>query len=79
MSKWEYIVFRTYGPEGIVTHVNSREISQDQAFTAEGLRLYKFLNQMGKNGWELVGFHSTNEGVLKRPLGMTMGLEGRTR
>ena len=68
MVKWEYKVVRTYG--GVVMLSNGQEIGKIVNNQPVGEMLYEYLNEVGEEGWEVVGMAETRGGielVLKRP------------
>lgn len=67
MDKWEYLVARTYG--GVVMMVNGQEVGKIANNQPVGEMLYEYLNEVGEDGWEVVGMAETRGGielVLKR-------------
>lgn len=67
MDKWEYKVVRTYG--GVVMLTNGQEVGKIVNNQPVGVMLYEFLNEVGEDGWEVVGMAETRGGielVLKR-------------
>ena len=69
MDKWEYKVVRTYG--GVVMLVNGQEVGKIASNQPVGEMLYEYLNEVGEEGWEVVGMAETRGGielVLKRSL-----------
>ena len=69
MGKWEYKVVRTYG--GVVMLTNGQEVGKIVNNQPIGEMLYEYLNEVGEEGWEVVGMAETRGGielVLKRPL-----------
>lgn len=67
MDKWEYKVVRTYG--GVVMLTNGQEVGKIVNNQPVGVMLYEFLNEVGEEGWEVVGMAETRGGielVLKR-------------
>ena len=67
MNKWEYKVVRTYG--GVVMLTNGQEVGKIVNNQPVGVMLYEFLNEVGEEGWEVVGMAETRGGielVLKR-------------
>lgn len=69
MDKWEYKVVRTYG--GVVMLTNGQEVGKIVNNQPVGQMLYEYLNELGEEGWEVVGMAETRGGielVLKRSL-----------
>ena len=69
MDKWEYKVVRTYG--GVVMLTNGQEVGKIASNQPVGEMLYEYLNEVGEEGWEVVGMAETRGGielVLKRSL-----------
>ena len=69
MDKWEYKVVRTYG--GVVMLTNGQEVGKIVNNQPVGQILYEYLNELGEEGWEVVGMAETRGGielVLKRSL-----------
>ena len=69
MDKWEYKVVRTYG--GVVMLTNGQEVGKIVNNQPVGEMLYEYLNEVGEEGWEVVGMAETRGGielVLKRAL-----------
>ncbi len=69
MDKWEYKVVRTYG--GVVMMTNGQELGKIVSNQPVGVMLFEYLNEVGEEGWEVVGMAETRGGielVLKRPL-----------
>ena len=67
MDKWEYKVVRTYG--GVVMLTNGQEVGKIANNQPVGEMLYEYLNEVGEEGWEVVGMAETRGGielVLKR-------------
>ena len=67
MEKWEYKVVRTYG--GVVMLTNGQEVGKIANNQPVGEMLYEYLNEVGEEGWEVVGMAETRGGielVLKR-------------
>ena len=67
MDKWEYKVVRTYG--GVVMLTNGQEVGKIVNNQPVGELLYEYLNEVGEEGWEVVGMAETRGGielVLKR-------------
>jgi hypothetical protein len=67
MDKWEYKVVRTYG--GVVMLTNGQEVGRIVNNQPVGEMLYEYLNEVGEEGWEVVGMAETRGGielVLKR-------------
>ena len=67
MNKWEYKVVRTYG--GVVMLTNGQEVGKIANNQPVGEMLYEYLNEVGEEGWEVVGMAETRGGielVLKR-------------
>ena len=67
MDKWEYKVVRTYG--GVVMLTNGQEVGKIVNNQPVGEMLYEYLNEVGEEGWEVVGMAETRGGielVLKR-------------
>jgi hypothetical protein len=67
MDKWEYKVVRTYG--GVVMLTNGQEVGKIVNNQPVGVMLYEYLNEVGEEGWEVVGMAETRGGielVLKR-------------
>jgi hypothetical protein len=68
MGKWEYQVIRSYG--GVVMVINGNTVGKIVANQPVGVPLFEYLNQVGEDGWEVVGMAGVREGievVLKRP------------
>jgi hypothetical protein len=66
MQQWEYKLVATTSDNGRVVAVDSELLERKPR-----LRPIDYLNQLGREGWEVVGFsdgHSNKEYVLKRPL-----------
>lgn len=61
MKKWEYTVIRTYG--GVVMLINGGEVGKIVSNQPVGQMLYEYLNQVGEEGWELVGMAEVRGGV----------------
>ena len=69
MTKWEYLVVRTYG--GVVMMANGQELGKIVSNQPVGEMLYEYLNEVGEDGWEVVGMAEARGGVelvLKRSL-----------
>ena len=69
MQKWEYSVVRTYG--GVVMLTNGQEVGKIVNSQPVGQMLYEYLNEVGEDGWEVVGLAEARGGVevvLKRPI-----------
>ena len=69
MVKWEYKVVRTYG--GVVMLTNGQEVGKIVNNQPVGEMLYEYLNEVGEEGWEVVGMAETRGGielVLKRAM-----------
>ena len=69
MQKWEYIVARTYG--GAVMLTNGQEVGKLVNSQPVGQMLYEYINEVGEDGWEVVGLAEARGGVelvLKRPV-----------
>ena len=69
MNKWEYKVVRTYG--GVVMLTNGQEVGKIVNNQPVGQMYYEYLNELGEEGWEVVGMAETRGGielVLKRSL-----------
>ena len=69
MDKWEYKVVRTYG--GVVMLTNGQEVGKIINNQPVGQLLYEYLNELGEEGWDVVGMAETRGGielVLKRTL-----------
>ena len=69
MDKWEYKVVRTYG--GVVMLTNGQEVGRIVNNQPVGQMYYEYLNELGEEGWEVVGMAETRGGielVLKRSL-----------
>jgi hypothetical protein len=67
MVKWEYKVVRAYG--GVVMLTNGQEVGKIVNNQPVGQLLYEYLNELGKEGWEVAGMAETRGGielVLKR-------------
>jgi hypothetical protein len=69
MQKWEYMELREYN--SIVAQINNEQVSKGLLFT-KGKKVYVALNELGQEGWELVGMGQDRMGglnyVLKRPI-----------
>ena len=69
MTKWEYLVVRTQG--GVVMMANGQELGKIVSNQPVGEMLYEYLNEVGEDGWEVVGMAEARGGVelvLKRSL-----------
>ena len=67
MIKWEYKGVRTYG--GVVMLTNGQEVGKIVNNQPVGELLFEYLNEVGEEGWEVVGMAETRGGielVLKR-------------
>ena len=65
MQHWEYKMVDSYGGRE-VTGIDHEKVNQKPL-----PKVLDYLNQLGREGWEVVGFAShsgVNEYVLKRPL-----------
>ena len=70
MQKWEYLEV-IYAD--VVTSVNGKTIGEVGLLRAKGPKVWEFLNEMGQQGWEVVGLASWGDAgwsrvLLKRPL-----------
>ena len=61
MNKWEYQVVRTYG--GVVMMANGQELGKIVSNQPVGVLLYEYLNEVGEDGWEVVGMAEARGGV----------------
>ena len=67
MDKWEYKVVRAYG--GVVMLTNGQEVGKIVNNQPVGQLLFEYLNELGKEGWDVAGMAETRGGielVLKR-------------
>ena len=74
MQNWEYLVVRTYG--GVVMLTNGQEVGKLVNSQPVGEMLFEYLNEVGEDGWEVVGMAEARGGVelvLKRPLAEELG------
>lgn len=61
MQKWEHMTITANLPSGkIITFIN------DKAVGMRNIAFYPYLNKLGDEGWEVVGY-SNNTFILKRP------------
>ena len=65
MQKWEYLVLSTVDWKKWTE--NGREIRDNRLVVGTPL-LYDYLNELGKQGWELITNLSLGYWVFKRPL-----------
>jgi hypothetical protein len=72
-QKWEYTEASVI--QNVVMFVNDKKIGEVGFFSGKGTPIREFLNQMGKEGWELVNIIPKGEKgtyscdiFLKRPL-----------
>ena len=70
MQKWEYVILNV-GEQKVIT-VNGKQVAKLGLLSTTGPVLHEYLNQMGPEGWEVVGMVGENISiysvVLKRPL-----------
>lgn len=76
MTKWEYLFVEVLYKENLVHRINGKEIGEIKVFPPMYTgkpTVYKFLETVGQEGWEVIGLdHSSTGGVwhliLKRPI-----------
>jgi hypothetical protein len=61
MDKWEYKVVRAYG--GVVMLTNGQEVGKIVNNQPVGQLLYEYLNELGKDGWDVAGMAETRGGI----------------
>jgi hypothetical protein len=75
MQKWQYMTLRaSWTSTNLkITHINGVRFAEVRMFEeTKSATLYDFLNDLGQDGWEVVGFSSdmteAQNLILKRPL-----------
>jgi hypothetical protein len=73
MPQWEYLL--VWASDGKVTHVNDERVGKTGFTGAQGEPLHDYLNRMGAEGWEAVGYVAPTTALtsilLKRPKQVT--------
>jgi ABC-type cobalamin transport system ATPase subunit len=76
MQKWQYITLYVDSSR-VVILMNDLQIGKIKLMGAQGPKLHEYLNQLGTDGWEVIGMNSVNSSagntmayllILKRPM-----------
>ncbi len=70
MQCWEYLL--VWASDGKVTQINDEKVGKTGFTGVQGEWLHEYLNRMGQEGWEAIGYGTPNSAqcsiLLKRSL-----------